>query len=328
MATIEKRGPYQYRVRIRRKGYPEQIKTFETMGKAKKWSRLVESKMDRGVFVSMVEAESTTFEECLSRYMREKTTNKKGWRQERTRIKKMQQHPLASRVMASIRSKDIAEYRDARLSCSSVNSATTVLHELKIISHVFNTARKEWGMEGLINPVEGIAKPAPPRPRDRRLESGEEVRLLASAMEYNQRTHALIVVAIETSMRRGELAGLTWNDIDGNIARLTDTKNGESREVPMSSRALAALQPLPRQLHDDRIFGLTNDAVTKGFRKICKRAGIEDLRFHDLRHEATSRLFEKGLNPMQVAAITGHKTLQMLKRYTHLRAKDLAKMLG
>jgi len=98
--------------------------------------------------------------------------------------------------------------------------------------------------------------------------------------------------------------------------------------VPLSGRARSALQTLPRQLHDERVFGLTDDAISTMMARVCKRAGIEDLRFHDLRHEATSRFFEKGLNPMQVAAITGHKTLQMLKRYTHLRAEDLAKMLG
>ncbi len=96
----------------------------------------------------------------------------------------------------------------------------------------------------------------------------------------------------------------------------------------MSGRALAALQSLPRQLHDERVFGLTDDAISTMMARVCRRAGIENLRFHDLRHEATSRFFEKGLNPMQVAAITGHKTLQMLSRYTHLRAEDLAKMLG
>jgi len=111
-------------------------------------------------------------------------------------------------------------------------------------------------------------------------------------------------------------------------ARLTDTKNGESREVLLSSRALATLKSLPRQLHDERIFGLTDDAISTMMARVCKRTGIENLRFHDLRHEATSRHFEKGLNPMQVAAITGHKTLQMLKRYTHLRAEDLARMPG
>jgi len=97
--------------------------------------------------------------------------------------------------------------------------------------------------------------------------------------------------------------------------------------VPLSSRAVAVLDSLPRTL-DGRVFGTTYEGIHQAFVRACRRADIEDLRFHDLRHEATSRLFEKGFNPMEVSSITGHKTLQMLKRYTHLRAEDLAKRMG
>ena len=97
--------------------------------------------------------------------------------------------------------------------------------------------------------------------------------------------------------------------------------------MPLSSRAVVTLEALPRNL-DGRVFGVTYEGIHQSYVRACRRASITGLTFHDLRHEATSRLFEKGLNPMQVAAITGHKTLQMLKRYTHLRAEDLAKLLG
>jgi integrase len=110
-------------------------------------------------------------------------------------------------------------------------------------------------------------------------------------------------------------------------AHLPKTKNGEARTMPLSSRAVATLENLPRNL-DGRVFGTTYEGIHQAFVRACRRAGIADLRFHDLRHEATSRLFEKGFNPMEVSAITGHKTLQMLKRYTHLRAEDLAKRMG
>ncbi len=106
-----------------------------------------------------------------------------------------------------------------------------------------------------------------------------------------------------------------------------DSKTGDPRRVPLSSRALAVLDALPRRL-DGKVWGMRADSITQAFDRACRRAAIDDLRFHDLRHEATSRLFEKGFNPMEVSAITGHKTLQMLKRYTHLRAEDLAKRLG
>nr|WP_241160289.1 MULTISPECIES: site-specific integrase [Acidithiobacillus] len=122
---------------------------------------------------------------------------------------------------------------------------------------------------------------------------------------------------------------LRWENIDFSrkTAVFYDTKNGDDRTAPLSSAAVAVLHSLPRDLAG-RVFPISEPAVEQGWRRARKHAVIEDLHFHDLRHEATSRLFEKGLNPMQVAAITGHKTLQMLKRYTHLRAEDLAKLLG
>ena len=116
-------------------------------------------------------------------------------------------------------------------------------------------------------------------------------------------------------------------DLKKRTAHLPKTKNGEARTVPLSSRAVVTLEALPRNL-DGRVFGVTYEGIHQSYVRACRRASITGLTFHDLRHEATSRLFEKGLNPMQVAAITGHKTLQMLKRYTHLRAEDLAKLLG
>ena len=110
---------------------------------------------------------------------------------------------------------------------------------------------------------------------------------------------------------------------------LPDTKNGDSRDVPLSPQALELLKDLPRNIRGDQVvFPLHFEALKSSWRRACCSAGIIDLRFHDLRHEATSRFFEKGLNVMEVAAITGHKDLRMLQRYTHLRAEDLALKLG
>ena len=130
-------------------------------------------------------------------------------------------------------------------------------------------------------------------------------------------------------MRRGELVNLRWSHLDltKRVLRIPDTKIGEACEIPLSSRAIEILNGLPRGI-DGKVFALTANSISQAFERVTKRADIEDLRFHDLRHEATSRLFERGLNPIQVAAITGHKTLQMLKRYTHLRAEDLARLLA
>ncbi len=148
-------------------------------------------------------------------------------------------------------------------------------------------------------------------------------------------------------MCRGEIAAMKWEHVDRatKVLRVPETKTGEPRKVPLSTRALKVLDGLPRRI-DGYVWGMRPDSITQAFERACKAARkkyeaeceergekpeprlFRDLRFHDLRHEATSRLFEKGLNPMEVSAITGHKTLQMLKRYTHLRAEDLAKRLG
>ena len=132
-------------------------------------------------------------------------------------------------------------------------------------------------------------------------------------------------------MRRGEILSLCWLDVhlDKRYKHLPDTKNGDSRDVPLSPQAMELLRELPRNIRGDQaVFPLHFEALKSSWRRACSRADISDLRFHDLRHEATSRFFEKGLNVIDMAAITGHKDLRMLQRYTHLRAEDLALKLG
>jgi integrase len=130
-------------------------------------------------------------------------------------------------------------------------------------------------------------------------------------------------------MRRGELLRLSWEDIDLDlrVAHLNMTKNGSSRNVPLSSEAITLLRSLPHDI-SGYVFPITFSSLRGLWNRVRRRAGISGLNFQDLRHEATSRFFEKGLNVMEVATITGHKDLRMLQRYTHLRAEDLAKKLG
>lgn len=146
----------------------------------------------------------------------------------------------------------------------------------------------------------------------------------------NPYLYPVVRLAIETAMRQGELAGLCWEHVDlrRRIAHLPDTKNNEARTVPLSSAAVDILRSLPHSVGDEVFSGVTVEAIKRSFARAVRRAGIEDLRFRDLRHEATSRFFERGLNIMEVSAITGHKDLTMLKRYTHLRAEALAKKLA
>ena len=324
MASIYKRGPYQWQALIRRRGFETQAKVFNTKAEAETWAQVTESEMVRGVFVSRKEAENTTLSEALDWYLKEVTGSKKGAYQESRRIENLKNHRLGKRFLGTIQGKDIAEYRDERL--ESVTPAT-VRRELVIISHLFTVLSKEWGMSGLGSPVQSIRLPSGRGvSRDRRLNPGEEVALLKACEDYGGDLPRVVRFALETAMRRGEIAAMTWDDVDlkKKIVTLPVTKNGEKRIVSLSSEAIRILSDIPRRI-DGRVFGYTDPhSITWAFIHTCKRAEIDDLTFHDLRHEATWRLFELGLSAEKVKEITGHKTYQMLTRYTHLRAEDIA----
>jgi integrase len=332
MAMFEKRGPGQWRARVKKKGYPIVTKTFATKAKAEEWARAQEAAMDDGRWQDRREAEATTLSAALTRYYKQVTPTKKGAVQERRRINAWKRDPLASRSLASIRGADIAKWRDDRLAAGK--SPTTVRTDLALISHLYEVARKDWTMP-LDNPVRACRMPSPAKGRDRRLEGDEEAELMKALKDRPLWFQALIRLALATAMRRGEILGMKWCDISmrQRTANLADTKNGERRVVPLSKSARHALALARVYQHNggrqdgDRVFTATETMIAREWRTIRKATGITDLRIHDLRHEATSRLFEKGFNPMEAATVTGHKTLQMLKRYTHLRAEDLARRL-
>lgn len=327
MATFERRGKF-WRVKIRRTGLPAQTRTFDSKTLAQQWARGVETEFDHGVVIDRRLAERTTLAEILERYRREVTPTKRGAVDENLRLKAMALRPFARIRMASLTSSHLATYRDERL---KVVSGATVNREFNVLSHAIDTARREWEIYLPFNPCTLVRRPPPGRPRNRRLVGDEEQRLIAACRAArNPWLVHFVALAIETGMRRGELLGLQWSNVDFAkcTAFLPITKNGESRGVPLSTRAVAVLRALPASATDRVFGGLTAEALKQSFQRAVRRAGIAGLRLHDLRHEATSRLFEKGLNVMEVASVTGHKTLQMLKRYTHLNAVDLVARRG
>lgn len=328
MAQIRKRGPSQYQARVRLQGHPEQTKTFRTKQDAVAWAHERERLVLQGFATAIRKADKFTLHESLERYSKEVTPLKKGAQQEMFRLRRWQKNPLSAQPLSQIRGSDLARYRDARQEQGV--GGNTIRLELALISHLYEVARKDWGFEMLDNPVKAMRKPKLPKGRDRRLFDGEEQRLLAYCdTTGNVLLKAIIVLAIETAMRRGEIANLTWHDINlvSRLAYLRDTKNGESRVIPLSTRAMAAIQSIRREANGSLVL-IHRDNVSLAFAAACKACGIQGLRLHDLRHEATSRLFEKGLNTMEVATITGHKTLSMLQRYTHLKPSDLLWRLG
>ena len=293
----------------------------------------MEVEMAQGAIVSRTNAQTATLRDLLDRYLMEVTPLKKGAEPEAIRIKAFQRHALAGRYVATIRGLDIARFRDERM--KAVSSAT-VRRELIILSNVFEVARKEWDIY-VLNPIRDVKLPQNGRTRDRRFvtadvgSESEETRLfIACKNARNQPLPVIVRFAIETGMSQGELFGLPWENIDINrrTAFLPDTKNGDAWTVPLSSVAVETLNSMHNS-GQGRVFdGVTRDAIKRAFLRATVRAGLCVFHFHDLRHEATTRFFERGLNVVEVASITGHKDLGMLRRYTHLKAEDLAKKLG
>lgn len=328
MATITKR-PNGYQVQIRKRGFPTLSKQFKTHREARLWGSHFESQMDIGCFKDKTQAENTALGDLLQRYVTEVTPLKKSWRQEKARIHQMlRDDPVCLYKMTALTPKVIAAWRDNRL--LHVSGSTTN-RDLALLSHVINTARREWDIH-IENPLTLVRRPKCGKGRERRLTGDEQERLFQEISSKSKNPYLLPVVqmAIETGMRRGELLGLEWSrvDLDRRVIRLIDTKNGDGRSVPLTLRAVEILSGLPkRQGYELMVFPISANALKLGFQRALERSRIDDLRIHDLRHEAVSRFFEKGLNVMEVASISGHKTLQMLKRYTHMQVDSLIRKM-
>ncbi len=328
MATFRKRKS-GWSVVVRVTGLPSTGKTFGSKAEAREWAESVEFDLKRRRKIMGGEVSLMTLREALDKYLAEVTARKpKGKTQESSLIGRWIRHPLAERGLTELRGKDFAVYRDDRL--DDGKAAQTVRNELSLISKLYKTARRDWGYSGLINPIDDMSRPPPDPGRERRLSPGEEKRLLQAA---GWPKAGFFIFLLETGMRRGELSQIHWDsvrvpkrgdDANGPTILLRETKNGSARTVPLSRRALKVLRALCR---GGRLHSGHPDLISHWFADARDKAGITDLRLHDLRHEATSRFFERGFDVMEVSMITGHKTLAMLQRYTHLHAGRLAARL-
>lgn len=280
-------------------------------------------------------ANPTLLSDALLHYQRTVSVLKKGYEQEKYRIEQLRRSALGSMPVHSISSVDIASYRDWRL--QGINRKTgkqlspaTVRLEMSLLSNFFDLARIEWGYTRSPNPCVDVRKPKLPPGRDRRMTAREERQILRYAYGHsNAEVYSIIVLALATAMRQGEILALRWEHINfrTRVAHLPDTKNGTKRDIPLSAKARDALTRLGVK-QEGRVFSYSNHGIKSTWRFMLQKLSIEDLHFHDLRHEAISRMFELGtLDMMEIAAISGHKSLSMLKRYTHLRANRLVHKL-
>lgn len=341
MATIVKTKTGRWKAVIRRKGWDTASKTFRTKRDADDWARRTEDEMVRGVYVNRAPSERTTIKEALQRYLKEVTVTKKPTTQ-RAEITKANQlfEKLGRYSLATLTPESVAKYRDQRLEEGKSNN--TVRLELALLSHLYTVAIQEWGIGLVYNPVMNIRKPSAGQGRDRRLTKKEEKRLVKVCNEHsNPYVSWIVQIALYTGMRKGEILTLTRNQVDvkRRIVKLDETKNGTARIVPLIKEAqrvfAEAINHPIRPIDTDLLFpgepGRDGKRrpyeMSPAWHSIKKKAELKDLRFHDLRHEAVSRLVEAGLGDQEVAAISGHKTMQMLRRYTHLRTEDLVSKL-
>lgn len=327
MATIRKReGKWQ--ALVRRNGSRQVAKTFVSRKSAEQWARQMEIRLESGVPFHIVDIPFQSFADVVRRYEKEVSRQKRGYSVERYRLQTISKSCLGKLSPAQVTGPQIARFRDERLKTAG---NATIRRELGLLRHILEVARLEWGLSYLQNPADQIQKPQPPQGRSRRLTKDEEKRLL-KAMEgcRNPEVPLMVRLAIETGMRRGEIVKLNWRDIDiqNRTALLRETKNGEDRTAPLSPAAITILQQQAAQKGaEGQVFSTTASGLQQSWERVLERAKIEDLHFHDLRHEAISRFFERGLSVPEVALISGHKTPAMLFRYTHLKAEAVAEKL-
>ena len=323
MATISNRNN-KWHVRVRRSGQPTVAKTFLIRTDAEKWARSIEIEIDRGTYINTSFAQKTLFKDLIQQYLKEVTPTHRGAPEDTYRLKKMMRNPISELNLTELTPNRIANYRDERLKEVKSN---TVIRELAYISSMINHARREWGL-GIINPVAQIRKPSQPQGRERVLNDVEINRLLQELEKINPYLKSLCRFALETAMRRGELMSLLWKNInfEKRVAFLPITKNGRSRSVPLSTKAVEILNLLPRDI-EGRVFPLNKQTVSILFLRATRRAEIDNFHFHDLRHMALTKLSTKFTNILELAAISGHRELRMLQRYVHIKAEDLVQKM-
>ncbi|GAB2905689.1 site-specific integrase [Uliginosibacterium flavum] len=326
MATITKRGLSQYQVKVRSSGWPTQTKTFETKSEAKAWAAVIESEMARGVHLDRSMLERTSLGDILQRYAIDVTPNKLSASQEARRIKTWLKHPLAARSLATLQTADWTQYRKSRTEDGVKDD--TIRLELAVIRSALGYARQMWSFpidEALLRMGTFDSTV-----RERRLRFGEIERLMEGAKQSRHPLELCTVIelAIETGLRQGRLADLDWDQIDlkaGVVRVLTKAEKRNQREIaiPLSERAIQLLKALPRSI-DGKVFPAfpTGNALCKAYERARYVAGITDLRFHDLRHEAASRM-APFVPAATLAKIMGWKTIQMVMRYYNPSESEL-----
>lgn len=334
MKGIDKRthkdGSVSYRARVRIKGHPVLIQSFASKTLAMKWKRDTESAIERGIFTYDKPGNKHTLSELIDRYIEKVLPTKpKNARNARQHLLWWKQE-LGSYLLSDIKPNLISQKRDDLLSSPTCKgksrSSTTVVRYLASLSHAFSIAMRDWEwMEE--NPVRKISKPKISNERTRFLNDEERARLIKACQESESKgLYPVVILALSTGMRRGEILNLKWNDVDlmqGSIL-LQTTKNGERRFIPLVGTALDLLRSRHiNQSIDSLVFPALHSSskpidIRSAWETALQKAKISNFRFHDLRHTAASYLAMNQASLLEIGTLLGHKTIQMTKRYSHL----------
>lgn len=336
MASIKKFG-MGWRVQVATAGV-RQSKNFSTKAEAVAWGVKRENEIRSGT--TQHPGARRTLDQAFQRYLKEVSVHKRGHRMECHRLAAIAGHVVGGKrlgdmFLADVTSDVIGQWRDLRLRGTAAArfedkvKGATVIRELNLLSHVFTSARREWGWM-VKSPTTDVRRPKGSVARDRRI-SADEIERICVALGFdeapvtskNASVAVAFLFAIETAMRAGEICGLKRSDIKGRVAHLARTKNGTKRDVPLSSRALDLLSLLAP---GPTLFDVSSASLDALFRKAKARCQIEDLKFHDTRHEAITRLAKK-LNVLELARVVGHRNLNELQTYYNETAEELSKKL-
>jgi len=341
MANIEKRqsptGKTTYRVKVRLKGYPPQSATFERLTDARKWEQHTESTIREGRHFKTNIAKKHTLNQLLDRYISDvmqKKTQSSKFIQNQTHQLNWWKEKIGNYLLSDVTASLIVEYRD-KLLIDKKASYSTSNRYLAALSHAFTKATKEWGWLEY-NPVMKIERLKEPRGRVRFLSDSEREKLLKACKENsNPYLYMVVVLALSTGARKMEIMNLKWSDLDfqRSVITLYETKNGEIRLLPLSGLALTLIQQHSKNRNPNAKFLFPSHNNKKPmdlhspWTKALEEAEIEDFRFHDLRHSAASYLAMNGASLAEIAEVLGHKTLQMVKRYSHLSEAHTASVV-
>ena len=339
MATISRRKwskKISYVAQVRRKGFKTLVKSFRTRTEAKKWGRAVERDWDQGKYIDYSEAQGFTLGEVMQRYIREdKHKQIKSWRMHEFRIAILLKDTISDTNLLRLSSKHLSEFKDRKR--KEVGPSTWNKY-LSLISVVIDTARRDWGIYLPNNPVRNADREREPRPRDRTLVDDEYERLLQACDQMKQvrfrrgdtaihlYLKSMIIFSVETAIRQGELLAMRYDqfNFDKRTLHIPETKNGEPRTIPLSTKAIKVIQSVPRRI-DGKVFPLSCDSLKFWFGEAKREAKISGFRWHDLRRYACSLLFEKGLSVPELQLVSGHKDPRvLLNTYTALSAEKIA----